>query len=98
MRTTVPSEGLGDAHAALEEYLLENGLESGGAAIEFYLTDPGEVPDPAAWTAMVHRPIATSARGFRPGASRGLGGIQGRRTLSSGLRIMSPIDVVANRV
>ncbi|MEM6676154.1 MAG: helix-turn-helix domain-containing protein [Planctomycetota bacterium] len=53
-------DGLGDAHAALETYLLENGLESGGPAIEIYLTDPGEVPDPAEWKTMIQKPIARS--------------------------------------
>lgn len=51
-------DGLGDAHAALETFLHENGLESGGPPLEIYLTDPGEVPDPAEWKTMIQYPIA----------------------------------------
>ncbi len=51
-------DGLGDAHSALGVYLHEQGLEPGGPPAEIYLTDPGEVPDPAEWKTKVIRPIA----------------------------------------
>lgn len=54
---TGPYEGLGDAHAALEAYLHEHGLRAAGPPFEIYLTDPGEVPDPAAWQTRVAWPI-----------------------------------------
>ena len=54
---TGPYEGLSEAHAALEAFLLENGLESGGPAVEVYLTDPGEVPDPKDWKTSVQKPL-----------------------------------------
>lgn len=54
---TGPYDGLGDAHAALEVYLHEHDLEAGGPPVEIYLTDPGEVPDPAEWKTKVIWPI-----------------------------------------
>ena len=55
---TGPYDGLGDAHAALEQYLSAEGLKKGGPGREVYLTDPGEVPDPAQWKTQVIWPIA----------------------------------------
>ncbi|MEM9190733.1 MAG: helix-turn-helix domain-containing protein [Myxococcota bacterium] len=50
-------DGLGDAHAAVEAYLHEEGLESAGAHREIYLTDPGEVPDPKDWQTQIVWPV-----------------------------------------
>ncbi|GAB4568876.1 MAG: hypothetical protein Tsb0020_22750 [Haliangiales bacterium] len=54
---TGPYEGLADAHAAIELYLHEHGLRVAGPPFEVYLTDPGEVPDPADWKTRVVWPI-----------------------------------------
>ncbi|MFV2195984.1 helix-turn-helix domain-containing protein [Nocardiopsis sp. LOL_012] len=52
-----PYEGLGDAYAALERWISGTGAEPTGAPWELYLTDPGEVPDPAQWLTEVKWPI-----------------------------------------
>jgi AraC family transcriptional regulator len=52
-----PYDGLPKAHAALERWFADNGLEPAGAPWESYLTDPGEVPDPAQWQTAIIRPI-----------------------------------------
>ena len=54
---TGPYDGLGDAHAAVEEYIAEHKLVKAGPAREVYLTDPGEVPDPKQWKTQVIWPI-----------------------------------------
>ena len=46
---TGPYDTLRDAHAAVDRWLAANGLEPAGDLWESYLTDPGEVPDPAEW-------------------------------------------------
>ena len=51
-------DGLGDAHAAVEQYLAEHDLQKAGPPREIYLTDPGEVPDPKDWKTQVVWPIA----------------------------------------
>ena len=48
---------LGDAHEAIQRWLVENGEEANGAPWEVYLTDPGEVPDPADWRTEVNWPL-----------------------------------------
>lgn len=53
---TGPYDGLGEAHTAIEKYLEDNALRAAGDAWEVYLTDPGEVPDPAQWQTEVIRP------------------------------------------
>ena len=45
--------GIGKAHEAMEAYISANGLTSKGLAIEEYVTDPGEEPDPAKWLTKV---------------------------------------------
>ncbi|MEM7157296.1 MAG: AraC family transcriptional regulator [Myxococcota bacterium] len=50
-------DGLGDAHAAVEQYLHEHGLESSAPPREVYLTDPGEVPNPEDWKTQVIWPV-----------------------------------------
>ena len=56
---TGPYDALHEAHAALETYLHEQGLQAGGAPREIYVTDPGEVPNPADWKTLVVWPIAS---------------------------------------
>lgn len=50
-------DGLADAHAAMDQFLDEHGLVKAGAAREVYLTDPGEVPDPAQWKTQIVWPV-----------------------------------------
>jgi AraC family transcriptional regulator len=50
-------DGLGDAHAALDQYLHAHGLKKNGSAREIYLTDPGEVPNPDDWKTRVIWPV-----------------------------------------
>lgn len=50
-------DGLGDAHAALEQFIDEQGLHSEGPPREIYLTDPGEVPDPKDWKTQIVWPV-----------------------------------------
>lgn len=52
-----PYDGLGDAHAAVEQYLAANDLKGNGALREVYLTDPGEVPDPKDWKTQILWPV-----------------------------------------
>ena len=52
-----PYDSLGQAHAALEQYIDAEGLRSAGSIREIYLTDPGEVPDPADWKTRVLWPV-----------------------------------------
>ncbi len=54
---TGPYEGLGTAYEALEAWIKEHGARPGGAPWEVYLTDPGEVPDPADWKTQVFWPL-----------------------------------------
>lgn len=53
-----PYEGLGDAYRDLERWIEESAYEPAGGPWEVYLTDPGEVPDPADWLTAVSWPIA----------------------------------------
>lgn len=53
-----PYEGLGDAYAALEKWVAEGPATAIGAPWEIYLTDPGEVPDPADWLTEVFMPVS----------------------------------------
>lgn len=52
-----PYEGLHLAHAAVESWVLEQGATAGDPW-EVYLTDPGEVPDPAQWQTLVVWPLS----------------------------------------
>ena len=54
---TGPYEGLGDAYAALDRWFETEGRVRGGAPWEQYLTDPGEVPDPAEWQTQIFWPM-----------------------------------------
>ena len=53
-----PYDTLGDTHAAVEQWIRAQGLQAAGAPWETYLTDPGEVPDPAQWRTEVVVPLA----------------------------------------
>lgn len=53
-----PYEELGAAYAALERFIASQGGRPGGAPWEVYVTDPGELPNPADWITEVYWPIA----------------------------------------
>ena len=42
-------DGLGKAHEAMEKYLKDKSLTAVPPAVEEYVTDPGEEPDPSKW-------------------------------------------------
>ncbi len=50
-------DGLGDAHAAVEQFIADSGLDKAGPLREIYLTDPGEVPNPADWRTQLVWPV-----------------------------------------
>lgn len=52
-----PYDTLGEAHVALDVWMNENSITATGAPWEVYITDPAEVPDPAAWITHVYQPI-----------------------------------------
>ena len=52
-----PYDTLHEAHSAIESWLSENSEVPGGAPSEVYVTDPGEVPDPAEWVTEVNWPL-----------------------------------------
>ncbi len=52
-----PYDTLGEAHVAIERWIDAEGAKVAGAPWEVYLTDPGEVPDPADWQTEVLWPI-----------------------------------------
>ncbi len=54
---TGPYDQLHNAHAAIEAWFERNALRSAGAPWEVYLTDPGEVPNPAEWQTEVICPL-----------------------------------------
>ena len=54
---TGPYDTLGQGHAALEQYMDSAGLQSAGPLREIYLTDPGEVPNPAEWKTRLVWPV-----------------------------------------
>ncbi len=56
-----PYDLLSDAHAAIQQWVEEQGLKPAGAPWESYLTDPGEYPDPKDWKTEVIWPLAPRA-------------------------------------
>lgn len=50
-------DGLGDAYAAVEQYLHQVGRKPNGPVREVYLTDPGEVPNPDDWKTQIIWPV-----------------------------------------
>ncbi len=53
-----PYDTLGEAHVAVDRWIVDNDLTFGGAPWEVYLTDPAEVPDPADWKTQLFWPLA----------------------------------------
>ncbi len=56
-----PYDLLSDAHAAIQQWIEEQGLKQAGAPWESYVTDPGEYPDPKDWKTEVFWPLAPRA-------------------------------------
>jgi AraC family transcriptional regulator len=54
---TGPYEGLPATNAAVERWIEANGYRVGGAPWEWYVTDPGEHPNPADWRTEVYWPL-----------------------------------------
>jgi AraC family transcriptional regulator len=52
-----PYDDLGDTNAAIERWIEANGYRIAGAPWEWYVTDPGEHPDPADWRTEVYWPL-----------------------------------------
>jgi AraC family transcriptional regulator len=53
-----PYEQLPDSHAAIEKWMESKGYRAGGPPWESYVTDPGQLPDPADWRTEVYWPLA----------------------------------------
>ncbi len=53
-----PYQTLGETHAALEAWVKAQGRQPAGPPWETYITDPGEVPNPADWRTEVCLPLA----------------------------------------
>jgi AraC family transcriptional regulator len=51
-------EELKDTNAAIERWIEAQGYEAGGPHWEWYVTDPGEHPNPADWRTEVYWPLA----------------------------------------
>jgi AraC family transcriptional regulator len=52
-----PYDKLRDAHAAIGEWLVAEGLAAAGPPWESYITDPGAHPDPKDWKTEVFVPL-----------------------------------------
>lgn len=52
-----PYDRLNLAHEAIQQWMTDNGAAAGGAPWEAYITDPGEVPNPADWLTEVIHPL-----------------------------------------
>ena len=52
-----PYDDLHLAHEAMEKWIATEGATPGGPPCEMYVTDPGEVPDPAEWLTEVRWPL-----------------------------------------
>ncbi|MEM9775370.1 MAG: helix-turn-helix domain-containing protein [Chloroflexota bacterium] len=52
-----PYDTLNLGHEAVQEWMIENNLEAAGPPWEVYITDPGEVPDPAEWLTEIIHPL-----------------------------------------
>jgi AraC family transcriptional regulator len=53
-----PYDLLAETNAAIERWIEANGFRINGAPWEWYVTDPGEHPDPADWRTEVYWPLA----------------------------------------
>jgi len=56
---TGPYDTLTDAYAAIERWMEAEGVTSGGAPWESYVTDPGDYPDPKDWKTEVFWPLTS---------------------------------------
>ena len=56
---TGPYDTLTDAYAAIEQWMEAEGVTSGGAPWESYVTDPGDYPDPKDWKTEVFWPLTS---------------------------------------
>ena len=52
-----PYETLGETWSALQRWIKDNGKVPGEAPWELYLTDPGEIKDPAEWRTEIVIPV-----------------------------------------
>ncbi len=52
-----PYEGLGDAHAALQGWVSQQGHTRNGPPMEIYWTDPGAEPDTSKWRTELVQPV-----------------------------------------
>lgn len=52
-----PYDSLNLGHEAIQRWMMENGEEAGSSPWEVYVTDPGEVPDPAGWLTEIVHPL-----------------------------------------
>ena len=52
-----PYDDLADTNAAVERWIESNGYRVAGAPWEWYVTDPGEYPNPADWRTEVYWPL-----------------------------------------
>lgn len=52
-----PYDQLSQTYAAIETWMEAEGESIGGAPWEWYVTDPGEVPDPAEWRTEIYWPL-----------------------------------------
>ena len=52
-----PYEKLGEVYAAIERWMEEQGVKPNGPPWEWYVTDPGEHPDPLEWKTELYWPI-----------------------------------------
>lgn len=52
-----PYDTLNLGHEAIQQWMIEYNEEASGAPWESYVTDPGEVPDPAEWLTEIIQPL-----------------------------------------
>ncbi|WP_420630552.1 helix-turn-helix domain-containing protein [Candidatus Leptofilum sp.] len=52
-----PYDTLNLGYEAIQQWMIENNEEASGAPWESYITDPGEVPDPAEWLTEIVQPL-----------------------------------------
>ena len=50
-------DSLNEGHEAIQRWMMDNEEEAGGAPWEVFITDPGEVPDPAEWLTEIVHPL-----------------------------------------
>ena len=49
---------LEETHSQVDQYIADQGLQTGGAPFEVYVTDPGAEPDTSKWVTHVYYPLA----------------------------------------